>query len=76
MQTPRQETVTVLETVLFTNLNVKELEKCKLWELAPFLDFIAGEHNLKVKVTAMGIVALNKDLDKCREILENSICYN
>lgn len=72
----KKETVDVLETVLFTNINVDILNKMPFSRVLPFLHFISYEHNLPFRVDGDKVSFTEYGYKKASKILKNSVQYN
>lgn len=72
----KKETVDVLETILFTNINVDILSNMPFSMVLPFLHFISYEHNLPFKVEGERVCFTEYGYKKASNILKNSIKYN
>ena len=72
----KKETVSTMETVLFTNISEKELINTSFLKWYDLLDFIAFENNLKCKFAKFGLYGKDADIEKAQTILVNNIKYN
>lgn len=65
----KNETVSVLETVLFTNIIEKQIGKMKVTELLPVIDWMANEEKLDLYVVKSGNrIAIGCKLDAFRKV--------
>lgn len=71
-----KETVDVLETVLFTKINVDILSNMPFSKVLPFLHFISYEHKLPFRVEGEKVIFTQYGYQKASKILKKSIQYN
>jgi hypothetical protein len=73
----KTETVIVQETKQFTNLVVKNLNQCKMQDVAPFIGYLSDTNNLSVLVTDAAIICkTKKDFDIVKDLFQRSVMYN
>lgn len=71
-----EETVSTMETVIFTEITEKELRTMKMSSFYDMLDYIAFEHNLNCKFSPFFSFGSHEGMVKAQDILINSVKYN
>lgn len=72
----KNETVTPMETVCFTNIVAQELSAMPINKWADLLNLISVEYNLKCTFTPNGFFGNCRDIQIAQKILINSVKNN
>ena len=72
----KNETVDVLETVIFTNIVEKHLKAMPLSQHIDIIGFIACEFNLKLSVSKTSVIGNLKHFEVAKKILINCVKNN